>query len=159
MIASEMPEIRRFLSLTLILALLAALPGCATSPQNETTPTGVKLVQQVKRLVGTPYHYGGNGPEGFDCSGLIQYAYALVGIAIPRTTRGQLKRSRAVKPQDMRPGDLIFFRLGGRKISHVGMYIGGLMMIHAPSGHKSVSYAHLDTGYWREHLAAVGRFL
>jgi cell wall-associated NlpC family hydrolase len=153
-----MPVIRRFLSLTLILALFFGLTGCATSPQNGATPTGAKLVKQVKQLVGTPYRYGGNGPGSFDCSGLIQFVYSQIGIAIPRTTRGQLKRSRAVEPEDMRPGDLIFFRLSGRKISHVGMYIGGRKMIHAPSGHKSVSYARLDKGYWREHLAAVGRF-
>lgn len=153
-----MPLIRHFLSYTLILTLIAGLTGCATSSHIEASSTGAKLVRQVKQLVGTPYHYGGSGPNGFDCSGLVQYAYSRVGITIPRTTRGQLKQSHAIKPQNMRPGDLIFFRLRGRKISHVGMYIGNRMMIHAPSGHKSVSYARLDKGYWHEHLAAVGRF-
>jgi len=144
---------------TLCLALFTGLSACAVSPQNESGPTNVKLVRQAKQLVGTPYQYGGNNPDGFDCSGLVQFAYSRVGITIPRTTRGQLARSRPVKPANMRPGDLVFFRLRGNKVSHVGMYIGKRMMIHAPSTDKSVSYARLDKGYWREHLVAVGRFL
>jgi len=153
-----MPAIRFFLSFTLISTLLIGLSGCATSPHNEATPTGVRLVQQVKNLVGTPYRYGGNGPDGFDCSGLVQFAYSRVGIKIPRTTRAQLVQSKPVDLADMRPGDLVFFRLRGRKVSHVGMYVGKRMMIHAPSNHKSVTYAHLDKDYWRKHLVAVGRY-
>jgi len=140
------------------MALFAGLTGCATYPQNEATPTGAKLVHQAKRLLGSPYHFGGNTPDGFDCSGLVQFAYSRVGIAIPRTTRAQLAQSKPVDQADMRPGDLVFFRLHGRKVSHVGMYVGNRMMIHAPSNHKSVTYARLDKGYWHEHLVAIGRY-
>lgn len=155
----EIREFRRFCSLVLCLVLLVVLTACGTlTPRNETTMTGLKLVRQAKQLLGAPYRFGGSNPDGFDCSGLVQYAYSQIGIAIPRTTRAQLVHSQPVRVADMLPGDLVFFRTRGRKVSHVGMYIGDRMMIHAPSNHKSVSYAHLDKGYWREHIAAVGRY-
>jgi cell wall-associated NlpC family hydrolase len=156
---SDIPEIRRFCSFVLCLALLAGLTACGTfTPRNETTATGQELVRQVKQLLGTPYRYGGNDPDGFDCSGLVQFAYSQIGIAIPRTTRAQLVNSQPVAKTAMLPGDLVFFRLRGRKVSHVGMYIGHRLMIHAPSNDKSVSYARLDKGYWGDHIAAVGRY-
>lgn len=153
-----MPVFDRFLSLILLTLLLTGLSGCASLPQNEPTPTGTRLVHQIKRFLGTPYRYGGNTPNGFDCSGLVQFAYARVGIAIPRTTHAQLVKSRPVNLSDMRPGDLLFFRLRGHRVSHVGMYVGHRLMIHAPSNHKAVTYAHLGKGYWHDHLVAVGRY-
>ena len=141
----------------IVLLLLCILSGCGTVPQHNNR-TGVQIVSYARALIGNPYHYGGNTPAGFDCSGLVQYAYHQAGIAIPRTTRQQLKLSTAVSPSQRLPGDIIFFHLDGRKVSHVGLYVGGNSMIHAPSGGKHVSYARLDNGYWERHIIKTGRF-
>jgi cell wall-associated NlpC family hydrolase len=153
-----MPIVQRLFLLILWSILVLGQGACSVHQTSGATSTGAQLVHHARQLVGTPYRYGGNDIGGFDCSGLVQFTYSRIGILIPRTTRAQLARSQAIKPAEMRPGDLLFFRLKGPKVSHVGIYIGNQKMIHAPSNHKSVSYARLDQGYWRDHLVAIGRF-
>lgn len=149
------------LSVIAAILLFSIISGCASTPDTSqyNTNKGIKLANQARTLINTPYQYGGNSPRGFDCSGLIQYTYQKLGINIPRTTQAQLKQISPVKLSHIQPGDLIFFRLSGRKVSHVGLYIGDNQMIHAPSGGKRVSYASLDaSGYWRSRIIATGRF-
>lgn len=96
----------------------------------------------------TPYVWGGTTPAGFDCSGLVQYCYRQVGVSIPRTSRQQF-RYGAFIPADrldlLKPGDLVFFGRGGDpgRVHHVGMYIGGGDMIHAPQTGELVSVSSL----------------
>lgn len=108
-------------------------------------------------MVGTPYRYGGAGPRGFDCSGLVYYSYRKAGIAVPRTTGEQYRQSRRVKLSRLQPGDLIFFRISRDKLSHVGIYAGSGRFIHAPSGGKRVAYASLDNPYWEARVIGAGR--
>lgn len=82
------------------------------------------LKQQLK-----PYVWGAEGPNSFDCSGLIMAAYATVGISIPHYTGSQWTSGTHVSREDMRPGDLVFFY---NDLHHVGLYIGGGYMVHAP---------------------------
>ncbi|MFQ5935164.1 MAG: C40 family peptidase [Acidiferrobacterales bacterium] len=144
----------------LVSTLLAA---CSSQPPRPTPtardlPVNAAAVQHALRMVGAPYRYGGNTPRGFDCSGLVQYSYARAGVVIPRTTREQRKRARSVAAKKMRPGDLVFFTLEGKRASHVGLYIGGQRFVHAPATGKTVHVSQLSNPYWRRHFIGVRRF-
>ncbi|NTU70835.1 MAG: hypothetical protein HGB10_03315 [Coriobacteriia bacterium] len=107
-----------------------------------------EVVDIVKRYLGVPYVWGGTSPSGFDCSGLMQYSYRKIGIYLPRTSRVQFHAGDYIPPDRLdllRAGDLVFFGYNGSadKIHHVGMYIGGGMMIHAPYTGARVSRASL----------------
>ena len=162
-----------FLALAVIFA-----QGCASTPSSglyegnvtavdHSSPGAVNgydrgyhhpVVAVAASLEGAPYRYGGHTPRGFDCSGLVFYAYNRVGIPVPRTTSGQRRRAHAVPLSELRPGDVLFFVLEGKKVSHVGIYAGGGSFIHAPSSGKKVSYASLESEYWRDRLVGAGRF-
>ncbi len=144
--------------LIVIIAALNFTNGCSINPIAARQEDGLRLTHQIEKLLGSPYRFGGNNPSGFDCSGLMQYTHQELGINIPRTTVEQLKHSRRVNFSNIRPGDLIFFHLNQTKASHVGMYIGKMQMIHAPSTSKHVSYADLKNNYWRSRIIAVGRY-
>ena len=112
----------------------------------------------VKIMLGVPYRYGGVDPSGFDCSGLMQYAFNQAGVKLPRTSRDIFRISQLISPKELQPGDLVFFAISSNKVSHVGIYADHNRFIHAPSSGKGVSYASLDNSYWRQRLVAVGRF-
>lgn len=114
-------------------------------------------VYHAREVVGTPYRWGGESVStGFDCSGLIWYAYREAGLKIPRTTGQQLRAMHPVRRTELQPGDLLFFRLAD-KSWHVGLYAGDNRFIHAPSSGKTVSEARLDQPYWRRRLYHIGR--
>ncbi len=146
--------------------LLLAFSGCGTAPavpdgaaaRGAAPSLGQRIVAEARALMGTPYRYGGATPRGFDCSGLVYYTHRKVGLSVPRSTREQLEQARPVPPARLRPGDLVFFRLTWRKVSHVGIYAGQRRFIHAPSSGKQVSMASLDNDYWDKRLVAAGRF-
>lgn len=155
------------------LALLALwLGGCAATPErppaHQATPARSaplpaehdrqKVVRSALAALGTPYRYGGNGPGGFDCSGLVQYSYAAAGIRVPRVTTEQRRHARPVSLSRLKPGDLLFFQLAG-KGRHVAIYLGDGQFIHAPSTGKRVSLGSLAQPYWRNHLVAAGSYL
>ena len=115
------------------------------------------VVQAVAQL-GTPYRWGGESAQrGFDCSGLTQHAYQAADLALPRTSYQQYRATRRIARDELRPGDLVFFRLNGRRVDHVGIYVGGERFIHAPSKGKTVSFARLDNGYWARRYIGGGR--
>ena len=91
--------------------------------------------------LGSPYVWGATGPDAFDCSGLVQAAYRSAGISLPRTTYAQIGAGRRVSRSELAPGDLVFFYSG---ISHVGIYFGNGMMIHAPNPSAPVRIAPID---------------
>ncbi|MDI3385679.1 NlpC/P60 family protein [Streptomyces sp. B-S-A8] len=88
-----------------------------------------KVIAFAEAQIGKPYVWGATGPDSYDCSGLTQDAWKTAGISLPRTTWDQVKVGTTVKTADAQPGDLVFFY---DDISHVGIYIGGGKMIHAP---------------------------
>ena len=139
--------------------------GLETSPARvviNPTKTAVRapltVVTAARSVLGAPYRYGGASTNGFDCSGLVSYAYRSVGIAVPRSSSEQFRQSIRVPLQNLQSGDLLFFRLNPPKVSHVAIYDRDGRFIHAPSSGKRVSYASLDNPYWRKHLVAAGRF-
>ncbi len=117
------------------------------------------IVAAAHSALGTPYSYGGNTLNGFDCSGLVSYAYRQAGIMVPRSSSEQFRQATRVPLHNLQAGDILFFRLNPPKVSHVAIYARNGRFIHSPSMGKHVSYASLDNPYWSKHLVAAGRFL
>jgi cell wall-associated NlpC family hydrolase len=109
-------------------------------------------------LIGKPYAFGGADQGGFDCSGLAFYAHERVGLIIPRTAAAQQRAARPVPLKQLRPGDLLFFRLAGHGIDHVGVYAGDGRFIHAPHRGVAVTAVAFDDPYFAQHLVNAGRF-
>lgn len=109
-------------------------------------------------LVDTPYTYGGNSPAGgFDCSGLIVYAYRkAAGRLLPRTVAQLVRAGSQIDPEQVRTGDLVFFHTTG-PYSHAGIYVGDDRFVHAPSQGGLVRLDGLKTAYWRPRYAQARR--
>jgi cell wall-associated NlpC family hydrolase len=101
------------------------------------------VVGIAMRYLGTPYVWGGASPGGFDCSGLVMYAYAQMGISLPHYTGAQWNVGVPVSRSDLQPGDLVFFY----GLGHVGIYIGGGQFIHAPHTGDVVKISSLSGSY------------
>jgi cell wall-associated NlpC family hydrolase len=110
-----------------------------------------ELVSTVRRFIGVPYRWGGEDRgNGFDCSGLTMVSYRLNGLNLPRNSRAQFQAGRYVAAKNLQQGDLVFFATkGGKRVTHVGMYIGGGNFIHAPRTGKTVRVASLSSGFFQ----------
>jgi cell wall-associated NlpC family hydrolase len=164
----------RTLVLPALLAAAALVTGCASTPAAPVagSPGRVAVEPRVADaavggaiadvaigMVGTRYTYGGTDPiEGFDCSGLVYYAYSQAGYRVPRTSQELFRTARKIAVGDADPGDLMFFQ-DQTKLSHVGIYLGDGMFVHAPANGQNVAVASLDSPYYQQHLVAVGRLL
>jgi cell wall-associated NlpC family hydrolase len=131
----------------------------AVEPENPAAANAVVI--RAIGLVGTPYRYGGNTPEGgFDCSGLVNYVFRdMLDLRLPRTSR-QLAEIQGPKipPQRLAAADLVFFGRQG-EVTHVGIYVGEGRFVHAPSTGGTVRLDHLDGPYWSEHYSGAKRVL
>jgi hypothetical protein len=140
-------------------ALLLAGGLCCSPPHVRTGSLAEgrrgHVLETARRYLGTPYRYGGETPDGFDCSGFVMFVYERNGLRLPRATAEQYRSGRPVPRRALGPGDLVFFSISGGRISHVGIYAGGGSFIHAPSSGKRVSYARLDNGYWKARYAGA----
>jgi cell wall-associated NlpC family hydrolase len=114
---------------------------------------------EAMSLVGVPYRWGGNTPDsGFDCSGLVQYVVArATSVKLPRTTADMSQRGEPVRPEEIAAGDLVFFNTTGRPHSHVGIYVGKLRFVDAPSTGGTVRLDSLDNPYWASHFDGIRR--
>jgi cell wall-associated NlpC family hydrolase len=119
---------------------------------------GEALVDVAMRLRGAPYRYGGATLDGFDCSGLVFYAHRQLGLTVPRTSRDQAEQSSPVRPAKLRRGDLVFFKIGSRRVNHVGIYIGERRFVHAPGAGKPVTINSLDDDFYVDKFSSAGRF-
>lgn len=143
-----------------LLLIGLAAGGCALLPAREPaySNTAARAAEQAAQMVGKPYRYGGNNPKGFDCSGLVHYSYARAGVAVPRSTEAQRRNAATIRPERVRPGDLLFFNIDRKNALHVAIYLGHDRFVHAPSTGKRVNTASLANGYWRERFIGAGRF-
>lgn len=116
---------------------------------NGSSSLGQQIVEYGKTLLGTPYVYGGNGPDCFDCSGFTKYVYSHFGYQINRTASNQMKNGVAVSSGQLQTGDLVFFRNpgDGKPASHVGIYIGNGKFVHASSDRYVVEIDTLNSSY------------
>jgi cell wall-associated NlpC family hydrolase len=133
--------------------------GCGSqttvNPPSVSSPAQKAAAVAIQQ-VGVRYQYGGASPGGFDCSGLVHYAYGKAGKRIPRTTAAQWNNMRPVANHDLRVGDILFFRIAG-KMSHVGMYLGDGEFVHAPSTGGAVSVASLRSEFYQAAYIRAGR--
>ena len=146
-------------NIALFVALLA-LAACGSEPElrsadAEASP-GQRAALAALAQVGVPYRYGGQSPSGFDCSGLVHYAYLDAGVSTPRTTQQLWSAARTIEQDELQAGDLLFFRIDG-KMSHVGIYLGEGRFVHAPQSGRSVSVASLEMPFYRQALIRTAR--
>jgi len=161
-----------------LVSMLIIFSGCSSTPEKpasnshasseknspaktykRSTPlkysTGHQIVSIAESLIGSPYKYGGASPKGFDCSGLVYYTHRQLDITVPRTTKQQVHHRPAKNLSLIKPGDILFFKIYGDRVSHVGIYAGNSQFIHAPKSGKYVSYASINDPYWRQRLIKV----
>ncbi len=121
----------------------------STAEAAASSAIGDQIVAHAKQFLGTPYVYGGNGPNSFDCSGFTKYVYSHFGVTLNRTATDQLANGTAISKSELQPGDLVFFRANTTKpVSHVGIYIGNGQFIHASTNTYSVQIDTLSSGYY-----------
>lgn len=120
--------------------------------------SGAEVVEYTRSLLGKPYDFGAEGPNAFDCSGLIQYAYKHFGLSTPRTTYDMVGSSKlqTIAAKDLQAGDLIFSSWDGKAHSHVAMYTGDGHVIEAPEPGKNVMVSTFGPQY-RQHADAYRR--
>ena len=118
-----------------------------------------KLLGKAMQLIGVKYRFGGTNPEtGLDCSGYVQYVYkSSVGVNLPRTAAEQARIGERVATSEVRPGDMVFFNTRGFNNSHVGIYVGNGMFVHAPNSRSKVRFDSLESGYWKTKFTGARR--
>ncbi|HEY6011222.1 MAG TPA: C40 family peptidase [Nitrospirota bacterium] len=151
------------ITLALLVVSVLSFPACASAPVapvlGHPPDIGETAADTAVSMIGRPYKYRGETPEGFDCSGLVRYSYLAAGLDVPHGT-GQLMRvTRPVEPGTIRKGDLLFFNEKGRKYSHVGIWLGDDVFVHAPSTGGTVRTDSLEDPYWKKNLFGARRFL
>ena len=138
--------------------VLLNLGACAGVPTRDAENTHVAAAADTAfKMIGKPYRFGGNTPRGFDCSGLVQYSFKQSGVELPRTTAEQKQSGRRVSKRSLQKGDLLFFDQEGKRASHVAIYLGDDLFVHAPSGGKKVRRDRLADPYWRKHFVGARR--
>lgn len=155
----------RYLMLVLALSLPAA-PAVATEAAGDEPPVLMShddMVLAALSLIGSPYKFGGATPDtGFDCSGLVKYVLGLTStLTLPRSSEEMYRQGgRTITLEELKTGDLIFFRIGGsRRINHVAVYIGEKRFVHAPSTGGFVRVDKLGDRYWQRYLVGARRVL
>jgi len=125
-------------------------------------PTSIpaRAVQVARSKIGAPYVWGAEGPGAFDCSGLVLWVYAQLGIQVPRTAQQQFDWAVPVEPSQLQPGDLVFYEntyASSDRVTHVGIYVGGGMVVMATNSGGFVREVSLSDPYWSAHFASAGR--
>ncbi|MBS4195818.1 C40 family peptidase [Lederbergia citri] len=147
-----------------LLSLLALVMFAVIAFQPEAASAAVKkpsasaIVNQGKKYIGVKYVYGGSTPKGFDCSGFTSYTFKQQGMTLPRSAAEQYKKGTAVSKNNLKPGDLVFFKTSNKAVSHVGIYIGDNKFIH--SAGKGVAITNInDPYYWKSRFVGAKRVL
>jgi len=160
------------LSVALVAACSPALPP-VLGPQEAVSAPGApsgtgsseanRLVDLARSLLATPYRYSGSDSRGFDCSGLTSYLFRDVGLPLPRTAKSQASAGHWVAPDELRPGDLVFFGESRDKPHHVGLVVSDpgepLTMIHASSSRGVTQTEITSNSYWLPRLRFGRRVL
>jgi len=119
-----------------------------------------QVVNLAKNYLGVRYVWGGTSPNGFDCSGLVQYVYKKVGITLNRVAADQARQGTKVSKAELKPGDLVFFNTSsGSSIDHVGIYIGNGQFLHAANGRGKVVIDPLNSGYYKNRMITARRVI
>lgn len=135
-------------------------PSALSQQQEHGSFSPIQLVLNLaNHLRDIRYKRGGREPAtGFDCSGFVRYVFRQgIGADLPNTSAAQFGAGQKIARSDLRSGDLVFFRTAGKRISHVGIYVGDGEFIHAPSTGKRVSVSRLAEPYWSRRFAGAKR--
>ena len=153
-----------------LLALLAGLSACSTSPPTPVDSAPTPVVGQPPQpepgsevtifalgLLDTGYRFGGKNPDaGLDCSGMVSYIYErAAGMRLRGSAADIARQGRAIEAAKLRPGDLVFFNTRNKPFSHVGVYIGGQRFVHAPSSNGRVRIDSLSARYYAQRFEAA----
>ncbi|CEO30366.1 C40 family peptidase [Paraclostridium sordellii] len=135
-------------------------PAEKPAPPVNNTNAASAVVNMAYSKLGSPYVWGAEGPNTFDCSGLTSYVFRnAAGVSLPRTSGSQYGVGTSVSKANLQPGDLVFFATGGGGISHVGIYVGGGQMIHAPQTGDVVKVSNINSSYWQNAYVGAKRVL
>lgn len=145
-----------------IITLFAMLMACGGPVHQDNSGLSRKHRQSLMSIagsyLGTPYKYGGTNSKGFDCSGFVFKVYKrAINWDVPRTTATQFKASYKINSSKAKAGDLVFFRIKGGRIDHVGMMVNNYQFIHA-SKSMGVIISDFSKNYYRERFASIRRF-
>ncbi len=135
------------------------LRALTESPQVKELSTREKLVKLAKSMLNIPYRFGGSTFYGIDCSAYVQKVFSFLGINLPRTAREQFEEGETVSLDKLAIGDLIFFHTYASFPSHVGIYLGQNLFIHASSKEHKVTIDSLDTPFFMKHFIAAKRLI
>jgi len=141
-------------------AAAAAEPDSAPAAPTgapDIVPLGFAVARTAGTLLGLPYREGGALPDGFDCSGLVNYVFARHGVAMPRDVRRQAASGLEVSRGEIAPGDLVFFATTGSGPTHVGIAVGEGRFIHAPKTGDVVRVESMASAYWDARFVAARR--
>jgi cell wall-associated NlpC family hydrolase len=159
--ASRRTVVRVLRSSRLFFALIALAAAARVAVAASSLPPealAAELVVRSLSLVDTPYRYGGRTPAGFDCSGFVGYVFAESGGgSLPRRTEEMWRIGERVGRSELAVGDLVFFNTLGRRFSHVGIYIGDGVFVHAPARGGRVRAERLTDTYWEAHYNGARR--
>jgi peptidoglycan DL-endopeptidase LytE len=118
-----------------------------------------RLILFAKKMLDIPYRFGGNSPLGIDCSAYVKKVYSLIGVNLPRSAREQFKEGIPVEEDNLSIGDLVFFKTYASYPSHVGIYLGNNLFIHASSKSKKVTIDSLATPFYLKRFIGAKRLL
>jgi len=135
----------------------AAPASEAARPSSGELTAGSAIAHTAETLLGLPYREGGSLPDGFDCSGLVNYVFARHGIAVPRDVKRQASAGSPIDRRDILPGDLVFFATTGSGPTHVGIAIGEGRFIHAPKSGDVVRTESMSASYWTSRFVMARR--
>ena len=156
-----------------LLALLAGLSACSTSPPTPADSAPTPVVGQPPQpepgsevtifalgLLDTGYRFGGTNPDaGLDCSGMVSYIYErAAGMRLRGSAADIARQGRSIEAAKLRPGDLVFFNTRNKPFSHVGVYIGGQRFVHAPSSNGRVRIDSLSARYYAQRFEAASTY-
>lgn len=173
---------RYYLKLFFIMILIASLAACKstskikkeTASKQTTTPSyqvyaqklgfelngneDSKFLETVISWLGVPYKYGGCSKEGTDCSCFVNAFYKeMYNKSLPRKSEDMQQQSKKLEIKDLHQGDLVFFKIFGEKVSHVGIYVSNMHFVHATTS-KGVMINSLEENYYKKYFYSAGRF-
>ncbi len=138
-----------------------AVPLPVPSRDDESpSDVGARAAELARSRIGAPYVSGAAGPDGFDCSGLVFWVYSQLSIGVGRSAPQQYASTRHVESSEMQPGDIVFFENtfpSSDRITHVGIYVGGGVVVMAVDNGDVVREVSLAEAYWSDHFAGAGR--
>jgi cell wall-associated NlpC family hydrolase len=155
-----------------VVAMLVTLVSCAGShtptdfsslsnaAKQPVTSVQKGVIRTALSLKGTPYRFGGMTPEGFDCTGFVNYVYRnSAGIVLPRESHDLVRAGKHVPAADLLPADIVYFKIEHQKPLHIGIYLGDGKFIHAPSTRGKVNIQSLSLNYWKSRYLGARRIV